>query len=76
MNGMARRQAVTMAAGMVATGSVATRLARLERALLPARDGDPIVVVFEGLDGSHETRGTIGADSLVIRLGYRADGPQ
>jgi hypothetical protein len=62
----------------IGTGSVAARLARLERILAPARpqDGDALVFVREGLDGSRDVHGTIGRDSLVIALRVVENGRQ
>jgi hypothetical protein len=72
-----RRTMMTGAAAL-ATGGVATRLARLEAALPRARDGDPLVVVLEDRDGARTVRdgATIGADTLVLVIGTRPDGPQ
>jgi hypothetical protein len=62
--------------GTIATGSVAARLARLERALPREGDGAPLVMVFEDPDGGRDVRGTIGRDTLVVVLRVRQDGPQ
>jgi hypothetical protein len=70
-----RRRRPVSTAGALSRGSVAVRLARLERVGSPATDGDPLVIVFEGAAGSRETGGTLGAESHVILFAERPDGP-
>jgi hypothetical protein len=63
----------------IAGGSIAARLARLERSLLPEPepDGDPFVLILDDPEGGPpEVRGRIGPDTFVLHLAYRDDGPQ
>jgi hypothetical protein len=76
VNTLSTRRTVATMAGAAAMGTVATRLARLEARLGRPADGDPLVIVFEDRDGAREARGAIGADSLVLVIGHRPDGPQ
>jgi hypothetical protein len=83
---MDRRRMVTGAAA-IGAGSIAARLARLERALVPQPpDGDPLVIAFEVVANgtaaepgavlrTYEYRGTVGRDSHVVLIGSREDGP-
>jgi hypothetical protein len=75
---MTTRRTVMTGSAAVAAGTVATRLARLERALPRPRDGDPIVVLLEDLDGvrTNPGGGAIGRDTVVVVIGTRPDGPQ
>jgi hypothetical protein len=76
VNATSTRRTVATAAGAVAAGTVAARLARLEARLGRPAAGDPLVIVFEDRDGGRETRGVIGAGSRVLVIGQRPDGPQ
>jgi hypothetical protein len=74
---MTTRRTMMTGVAAIGTGSVASRLARLERTLSHERprDGDALVLVFEHPDGSREATGRIGRDTTVAVIGVRPDGP-